>query len=90
MDWRTPKEGQWIGLVVMTRLLLMLVSALGLAFGPVSDLLAKDGSQEASRGSKGSHYSGGKGSGLKGGQYTPPYKKRYKKKQDGSTRHKRE
>jgi hypothetical protein len=73
--------------MVMTRLLLLLVLALGLTFGSVSDLLAKSGSQEASRGSKGSHYSGGKGSGLKGGQYTPPYKKRYKKKQEGPTRH---
>ena len=65
---------------VMARLLLILVLALGLTFDSVVDLLAKEGSPGASRGgSKGSQYSG-KGSGHKGGQYTPPYKKRAKKK----------
>jgi hypothetical protein len=64
----------------MTRILLTLVIAIGLAFGSAPDLLAKGGSHGGSKGgSKGGHYSGGMGSSNKGGQYTPPFGRRYSK-----------
>jgi hypothetical protein len=64
----------------MTRLLLTLVIALGLAFGSASDLLAKGEPYAGVKGGgKGGHYSGGKGSSHQGGQYSLPYGKRYKR-----------